>query len=77
MNILEKLNNSMVKLSNEATDLALLKDQFERDIAGINGKIADIDIRLSQIVGAIKEIDSIIKEAALESSASEHSGSEK
>jgi len=63
MNILEKLNNSIARLSSEATDLALLKDQFERDIAGINDKITDIDTRLSQIVGAIKEINMIIKEA--------------
>ena len=61
MNILKKLNNSIAKLSNEATDLALLKDKFNRDIA-------DIDVRLSQIVGAIKEITSIIEEARSESS---------
>lgn len=66
MNILEKLHESMAKLSDEATGLALLKDQYSRDIAGITNNIADIDIRLGQIVGAIKEIDSIIKETERE-----------
>ena len=68
MNLLEKLNKSITKLSNEATDLALLKDQFRRDIATIDNKIVEIDIRLNQIVGAIKEIDSVIKDATTEDS---------
>ena len=62
MDILGKLNNSITKLSNEATDLALLKEQLGRDITDIHNKIADIDVRLNQIIGAIKELDTIIKE---------------
>lgn len=61
MELLEKLHESIAKLSAEATELALYRDQFSRDIVDINNKIADIDIRMSQVVGAIKEIDSIIK----------------
>jgi len=63
MNLLEKLHKSIEKLSGEATELAILKDQFGRDIVDIDNKITDIDTRLSQIVGAIKEIDSVIREA--------------
>lgn len=66
MNILEKLQDSIARLSDEATELALLKSKFEQDIASLNNNIADIDIRLSQIVGAIKELDSIVKESTEE-----------
>lgn len=62
MNILEKLQERIEALSNEATTLVHKKQEYEREIG-------QIETRLTQIVGAIAELDGIIKDTNRDSHA--------
>ena len=56
MKLLNKLQERIDALSAEATHLVYQKSEFEKNIVQIN-------TRMTQIVGAIAELDQIIKES--------------
>ena len=58
LQLLNKLQERLETLSTEATHLVYQKNEFEKEIDHIN-------TRMTQIVGAIAELDQIIKEVML------------